>query len=218
MKANFLKVVFSRTLLLLVAVMFQAACFAGDASQAAPVTKVQGGQSQYDVVIYGDSSGAVIAAVSAKREGRSVILVNPTGFPGGMSASGLGATDFLGKRGTFGGIASEFYDAIAAACGTNYIRRFEPHVGRQVFEKMIADSGVTVVYNEKMDRAPGKGVKMNGRRIASITTLSGRGDIDDNVRMLKRIGAKFIGRSLCLWGGESKLDGELLKKLLPGNT
>ena len=65
----------------------------------------------YDLVIYGDSSAAVTAAVAAKRQGRSVVLVNPTGFLGGMSASGLGATDFLGRRGTFGGIASEFYDA-----------------------------------------------------------------------------------------------------------
>ncbi|MEI7729141.1 MAG: FAD-dependent oxidoreductase [Verrucomicrobiota bacterium] len=149
----------------------------------APLTALQGAvnatgsdepDAVRDVVVYGDSSGAVVAAIGAKRQGHSVILVNPTGFPGGMSASGLGATDFLGKRGTFGGIASEFYDALAAAYGTNYIRSFEPHVGRQVFEKMIADSGVTVVYNEKLDRAPGKGVKMNGRRIESITTLSGK--------------------------------------------
>ena len=138
------------------------------------VVAEQGEQRLYDVVIYGDSSGAVIAAIAAKREGRSVVLVNPTGFLGGMSASGLGATDFLDKRNTFGGIASEYYDAIAAAYGTNYIRSFEPSMGKQVFEKMIADAGVTVVYGEKLDRAPGKGVKMNGQRIESITTLSGK--------------------------------------------
>ena len=128
----------------------------------------------HDVVVYGDSSGAVIAAVSAKREGRSVVLVNPTKFAGGMSASGLGATDFLGKRGTFGGIASEFYDAIAAAYNTNYIRSFEPHVAKQVFEKMLAEAGVTVIYNEKLDRTSGKGVTMDGKRITAITTLSGK--------------------------------------------
>ena len=75
--------------------------------------------TSHDVVVYGDSSGAVVAAISAKREGRSVIWVNPTGFPGGMSASGLGATDFLGKQGTFGGIAAEFYRGVAAAYGTD---------------------------------------------------------------------------------------------------
>ena len=128
----------------------------------------------HDLVIYGDSSAAITAAITAKREGRSVIVVNPTGFPGGMSASGLGATDFLGKRATFGGIASEFYDAIATAYGATYIRSFEPHVGRRVFEKMIADAGVQVVYNERLDRRPGRGVAMDGKRITAITTLSGR--------------------------------------------
>ncbi len=128
----------------------------------------------HDIVVYGDSSGAVTAAIAAKRDGRSVILVNPTGFPGGMSASGLGASDFLGKRHTFGGVASEFYDAIAAAYGEKYVRSFEPHVGRRVFEKMIADAGVMVVFNEQLDRAPGKGVTMEGKRITAITTLSGK--------------------------------------------
>lgn len=128
----------------------------------------------HDLVIYGDSSAAITAAIAAKREGRSVIVVNPTGFPGGMSSSGLGATDFLGKRGTFGGIASEFYDAIAAAYGATYIRSFEPHVGRRVFEKMIAEAGLQVVYHEQLDRRPGRGVAMDGKRITAITTLSGR--------------------------------------------
>ena len=128
----------------------------------------------HDVVVYGDSSGAVVAAISAKREGRSVVLLNPTSFPGGMTASGLGATDFLGYRNTFGGIASEFYDAVAKEYGTTFVRSFEPHVGKKVFEKMIADSGVTVVYNEKLDRTPGKGVTMEGKRIKAITMLSGK--------------------------------------------
>lgn len=127
---------------------------------------------EYDVVVYGDSSGAVTAALSAKRQGRSVILVNPTGFLGGMSASGLGATDFLGKRDTFGGIASEFYDAVAAAYGEKYVRCFEPHVGQAVFAKLISGAGVEVVFDEMLDR--GDGVKMENGRIVSITALSGK--------------------------------------------
>ena len=35
--------------------------------------------------------------------------------------------------------------------------------------------------------------------------LNGRGDLNDNIRMLKSVGAKFIGRSLCLWGREAEL-------------
>jgi arylsulfatase A-like enzyme len=128
----------------------------------------------YDVVVYGDSSGAVVAAIAAKREGRSVIWLNPTGFAGGMSSSGLGATDFLGYRGTFGGIASEFYDGLAQAYGTDFVRSFEPHVGKDVFDQMIATEGVQVIYNEKLDRTTGKGVTMEDNRITAITMLSGK--------------------------------------------
>jgi hypothetical protein len=41
------------------------------------------------------------------------------------------------------------------------------------------------------------------RSITMEGLLNGRGDQDDNVRMLKAIGAKFVGRALCLWAGES---------------
>jgi hypothetical protein len=47
------------------------------------------------------------------------------------------------------------------------------------------------------------------RAITMEGLLNGRGDLDDNIRMLKSIGAKFIGRSLCLWGGEAALLGNL---------
>jgi len=149
-------------------VLILAACAANLVGFAQPAEVV------HDIVVYGDSSGAVTAAVSAKREGRSVVLVNPTRFPGGMSASGLGATDFLGKQGTFGGVAKDFYAGIAKAYGKDFVRSFEPHVGRKVFEQLLAEAGVEVVYGEKLDRTSGKGVTMDGKRITAITTLSGK--------------------------------------------
>jgi hypothetical protein len=55
------------------------------------------------------------------------------------------------------------------------------------------------------------------RSISMEGLLNGRGDLDDNVRMLKGTGAKFIGRSLCLWGGEANLLANLerAKKQIP---
>lgn len=35
--------------------------------------------------------------------------------------------------------------------------------------------------------------------------LNGRGNLHDNIRMLRDIGAKYIGRSICLWGREAEL-------------
>jgi hypothetical protein len=126
----------------------------------------------YDVVVYGDSSSAVTASVSAKRQGLSIILVNPTHFLGGMSASGLGATDLNFGADILGGIASEFYAAIAAAYDQPFVRSFEPHVGQEVFSKLILDANVSVAFNERLDRE--SGVNMDGSRIVSITTLSGK--------------------------------------------
>jgi len=61
--------------------------------------------------------------------------------------------------------------------------------------------------NYQFDRSISREVLENylARSITIEGLLNGRGDFDDNIRMLKSIGAKFIGRSLCLWGGEANL-------------
>jgi hypothetical protein len=55
------------------------------------------------------------------------------------------------------------------------------------------------------------------RAITMEGMLNGRGDLDDNLRMLTTTGAKFIGRSLCLWGGEANLLANLerARQLIP---
>ena len=40
------------------------------------------------------------------------------------------------------------------------------------------------------------------RSITMEGMLNGRGDLKDNTRMLTELGAKYIGRALCLWGAE----------------
>jgi len=155
-----------------------ASCFACLLAACSAPPDADAAVTRRDVVVYGDSSGAVTAAIAARELGLSVVLVNPTGFLGGMSASGLGATDFLGQRATFGGIASRFYDGVAAAYGRDYVRSFEPKVGRQVFERLIAEAGVEVVFDARLDRR--HGVAMEGARIVSIRTERGevyRGEV-----------------------------------------
>ena len=43
------------------------------------------------------------------------------------------------------------------------------------------------------------------RSITMEGLLNGRGDLDDNIRMLHHLGAKYLGRSICLWGQEANL-------------
>ena len=65
-----------------------------------------------DIVIYGSGPAAISAAVSAKRMGKSAVVVSPETRIGGLTTSGLGQTD-IGNKAAFGGIALEFYRDVA---------------------------------------------------------------------------------------------------------
>src|SRR6187402_2948862 len=65
----------------------------------------------YDIVVYGGTSGGVAAAIQAARMGKSVVMIEPTKFVGGLTTGGLGATDIGNKR-AIGGMSREFYHRI----------------------------------------------------------------------------------------------------------
>ena len=50
------------------------------------------------------------------------------------------------------------------------------------------------------------------RAITMQNLLIAQGDFNDNLRMLKNTGAKYIGRSVCQWGGEENLLQNLSKE------
>ncbi|HEY3898684.1 MAG TPA: FAD-dependent oxidoreductase [Chthoniobacter sp.] len=153
--------------------------------------------ADYDIVIYGGTASGVMAAVQAKKLGKSVIVVSPDKHLGGLSSGGLGFTD-TGNKAVIGGLSREFYHRVwqhydqAAAWtwqkkaeygnkgqGTPAIDGeqhtmwiFEPHVAEEIFENYIKQNGIPVERDEWLDRA--KGVKKDSARIVSITTLSGK--------------------------------------------
>ncbi len=146
--------------------------------------------AQADIVIYGGTSAGVIAAVQAKRMGKSVVIVCPDKHLGGLSSSGLGWTD-SGNNKVIGGLSREFYrrlkrhydrpDAWKYQESRQYSRYrpaddamwvFEPHVAEQAFDDLVRESAVAVYRDEWLDRS--KGVKLEGKRIEAITMVSGK--------------------------------------------
>ena len=151
----------------------------------------------FDVVIYGGSSAAVTAAVQVKKMGRTAIIVTPDRHLGGLTSSGLGWTD-SGNTGSIGGLAREFYhrvylkyqnpevwrwermeDFANVGQGTRAMVHeeqimwiFEPRIALAVFNEWVEEMGIPVVREAYLDRE--NGVKMEGTRIISITTLCGR--------------------------------------------
>jgi hypothetical protein len=58
------------------------------------------------------------------------------------------------------------------------------------------------ISRETLDNYLSRSITMEG-------LLQGRGDLDDNIRMIKYIGAKYIGRALCLWNAENDFTNNL---------
>jgi FAD dependent oxidoreductase len=152
---------------------------------------------QADVIIYGGTAAAVVAAVQVKAMGKSVIIISPDKHLGGMSSGGLGFTD-TGNKTVIGGLARDFYHrlylhyngdkawrwekksaygnvgqstvALDSTYKTMWI--FEPHAAEEVFEQYVSENKLLVHREVWLDRNKG-GVTVKNGKITAIRTLNG---------------------------------------------
>ena len=73
-----------------------------------PAKDTSGEVREVDVCVYGGTSSGVIAAYSAQQMGKSVLLIEPGKYLGGMTTGGLGMTD-IGNKYAVTGLARLFY-------------------------------------------------------------------------------------------------------------
>ena len=159
------------------------------------------GADEADVVIYGATSGGVAAAIQVRRMGKTVIVLEPSKRVGGMTTGGLGSTD-IGNKAAIGGISREFYqrvrkhyadpaawkwqeqpDKLKAEPGTggehdDAMWRFEPSVALAIFNEWLAEEGVDLRREMRLDRE--SGVTKKEGRIVLIEMESGeqfRGEV-----------------------------------------
>ncbi|GJC81844.1 hypothetical protein ColLi_04682 [Colletotrichum liriopes] len=120
---------------------------------------------EYDVVVYGSTSGAVAAAIQSAKLRRKVALVSPEEHIGGIQIEGLGATDIDNQAEVFnsptvGGLALEFHRRISKYYGRLEhlehcveegikdpdVWRFESRVAEQIIKEWLAEfPEITVV-------------------------------------------------------------------------
>jgi hypothetical protein len=150
-----------------------------------------------DLIVYGGTSAGVMAAVQAKKMGKSVLIVSPDKHLSGLSAGGLGFTD-TGNKSVIGGLARDFYHRVymhyqqdsawiwqkkeeygnkgqgtPAMDGENRTMWiFEPHVAEQIFEDLTQENDLEIHRDEWLDREAG--VTMDNGKITQIKTLSGK--------------------------------------------
>jgi hypothetical protein len=146
--------------------------------------------ADYDIVVYGGTASGAAAAVQTARMGKTVVLIEPGKHIGGLTSGGLGWTD-SGNKAVIGGVSREFYQRVKKHYDDpkawvhekrdeyKFYRKdedamwtFEPKVAEKILREMLDEAKVPVVFGERLDRA--KGVKLDGKRIVSITTESGK--------------------------------------------
>jgi hypothetical protein len=112
-----------------------------------------------DICVYGGTSAGVIAGYSAKRLGHSVVLIEPGGHVGGMTAGGLGETD-IGNKDAISGLARDFYRRVGAYYGRAESWIFEPHVAAAVFDDYIRAVKLPVWLHYRLTRVEKKGARI----------------------------------------------------------
>lgn len=186
--------------LLVMTFLFPTLLFAADVATKSP---------PYDIVVYGGTSGGIIAAVQASKMKKSVVLIEPSKHLGGLTSGGLGATD-IGNKAAIGGLSRGFYRAVAThyakddswrwekrenyrgnrQAGEKEMWTFEPHVAEAIYRDMLKAAKVPVVTG-RLDLK--NGVVKAGERILSIRLEGG----------LEFVGSMFI---------DATYEGDLMAK------
>ena len=118
---------------------------------------------EVDICIYGGTSAGVIAAYTAKKNNKTVLLIEPGKRLGGLSSGGLGYTD-IGNKYAVTGLALDFYRRMGTHYGKFEQWIFEPSVAENIFKQYIKEGNVEVLYEHRIESA----VK-DGGYIKSIT-------------------------------------------------
>jgi hypothetical protein len=182
-----------------------------------------------DVCVYGATSAGIVAALQVVDDGRTVVLVDCDGWLGGLSTSGLGATD-VGNKDAIGGLSRDFYRRLRAHYenpaawdrqtraqfrghghdpAADAVWTFEPKAAMAVFHTMLAERRI-VPLRARLDRGPG-GVQRDGARVRSIrcedgTSITARVFVDCTYEgdLLAAAGAAFaVGREANATYGET---------------
>lgn len=116
-----------------------------------PVKKADNPQTiERDLIVYGASPAGISAAIQAKRMGLSVVIAEFGRHVGGITASGLGATD-IGAKEAIGGLSREFYKALGDYYGVEEQWTFEPKAAKQVFHKWLDDHDIDVNFQQHLE-------------------------------------------------------------------
>lgn len=136
-------------------------CQSGDQAKDVSLQEV-------DICIYGGTSAGVVAAYSAKKMGKSVLLIEPGKYLGGMTTGGLGMTD-IGNKYSVTGLSRLFYRRIGEHYNKFEQWTFPPSVATATMNRFVKDADLDVLYYRRITDA-----SVRNKRIETITLEDSR--------------------------------------------
>lgn len=149
-----------------------------------------------DVVVAGGGAAGVAAAVTAARQGLSVVLVERYGFCGGGAVAGLSGTVCglyeateqarAEPRQVVFGFADEFVRLLESRggltpplrYGKTWTRVHDPLMWREAADHLLREAGVRVLFHAVVT-----GTRLEGDRVTAVTAWSKQGPVELRARL-----------------------------------
>lgn len=115
-----------------------------------PFALVAGEVKEVDVCVYGATPSGIMAAAAARRAGRTVVLVEPSRWVGGILGAGIKPLEDCPNPAATGGMTKPLLTTLGNS----------PEIIRASFEKLLADQGIEVVRELRVGSVEKSGGKI----------------------------------------------------------
>lgn len=136
---------------------------------------------EVDICVYGGTAAGVMAAYSAKKMGKSVILIEPGKYLGGMTTGGLGWTDF-GNKQAVSGLALDFYKTVGKYYGEDQTWRFAPSVATKALQQYVDAADLDILFQKRIISA-----NREDKQITSIELEDSFNNQDNNLQVKAKV-------------------------------
>ena len=113
-----------------------------------------------DVCVYTATASGIQAALAANRAGRSVVLIEPSRWVGGMLGAGIKPTQDCPNINAVGGSTRRLLQTLGGASQGKTNREMSPADLRRDFLALLQASSVRVIYDHRISRCVKEGTRL----------------------------------------------------------